>query len=267
MDELLPRCGEYPVDYGKTDPDPIKLEPREAMPLMTWHRQIMFVKDVDPKGPNYFVVRDSFGGKPSKPTDDTFWFLATGMTREGDIFHFDGQLPVDMDVFVNSPAGAQPETGKFGHVQQPYGRMTGDDLKYYPNKVRREDQLFLRLKQPAGGGYCVVLYPRLKDVDPPAAYTSLGEHAVKVVTPLSTDYLLLNAFPASAKADGVEITGIAVAVRKYEDGTIHVTNSEGDMTVAVAGKTITGSGAFSVTITGGKVETKTFGEGAKVEVK
>lgn len=267
MDELLPRCGEYPPDQGKPDPEPQKYEPREAMPMMTWHRQILFVKDEDPKGPNYFVVRDSFAGKPSKPTDDTFWFLANSMTREGDVFHFDGQLPVDMDVFVNSPASPQPETGTFGHIQQPYARMTGDDLRYYPNKDRREDQLFLRLKQPAGGGYCVVLYPRLKKIDPPAAYTSLGEHAVKVATPLSTDYLLLNSFPASAKSDGVEITGTAVAVRKYTDGKIVVTSSEGAATVAVLGKTITGIGPFSVTLAGEKVETKTYAEDAKVEVK
>ncbi|HOF86637.1 MAG TPA: hypothetical protein PLZ36_00855 [Armatimonadota bacterium] len=267
MDELLPRCGEYPPDYGKPDPDPLKFAPREAMPTMTWHRQILFVKDQDPKGPNYFVVRDAFGGKPAKPTDDTFWFLANDMTRDGDVFHFDGQLPVDMDVFVNSPAGARPETGKFGHVQQPYARMTGDDLRYYPNKVRREDQLFLRLQQPAGGGYCVVLYPRLKGIDPPATYTSLGEHAVKVVTPLSTDYLLLNAFPASAKADDVDITGTAVAVRKYADGKIVVTNSEGAAAVTIAGTTITGAGPFSVTLAGGKVETKTYSADATVEVR
>ncbi|MHB9132826.1 MAG: hypothetical protein ACYDBB_17290 [Armatimonadota bacterium] len=264
-DELLPRWPEQPLGYGKPDPTP--WQPRESMPLMTWHRQVLFVKDDDPKGPNYFVVRDSFSGKPSKPTDDNFWFLATGMTRQDNVFHFDGQLPVDMDVFVNTPARPEVETDKFGHVQQPYYRLTGDNLNYYPNKTRREDQLCLRLKQPAGGGYCVVLYPRLKGIDPAAAYTTLGESAVKVETPLSTDYLLLDAFPVTAKADGIEMTGTSVAVRKYKAGKIVVTNGEGAATVRAAGKTITGTGAFSVTITGDKVETKTYAVGAKVDVQ
>ncbi len=269
MDELLPRCGEYPSDYGKPDPDPLQYDKRESMPTMTWHRQILFVKDQDPKGPNYFVVRDGFGGKPSKPTDASFWFLANSITRQGDVFHVDGQLPVDMDVFVNTPTNptvaATPLS--YTHVQQPYARMVPDDLNYYPNKKRAETQLCLRLNQPVGAGYLVVLYPRLKGIDPAAAFTSLGESAVKVETTLSTDYLLLNAFPATAKADGVELTGTSVAVRKYKDGKIVVTNGEGPMTVVVAGKTITGAGAFSVTIENGAATTKTYADSAKVEIK
>jgi len=267
IDELLPKCGEYPSDYGKTDPDPIKTDPIENIPLMTWHRQVLFLKDVDPKGPNYFVIRDSFDGKPIKPSDDSFWFLANSMEKHGEVYHFDGQLPVDMDVFVNTPAGATPETGKFGHIQQPYGRLTGDDLKYYPNKVRREDQLFFRLKQPAGAGYFVVLYPRLKGIDPEAKFTTLGESAVKVETPLSTDYIVANTFPVTLKEKAVEFTGTAGAVRMYKDGHFVAANSEGPATIRVAGKTITGAGAFAVTITGEKVETKTYGEGATVTVK
>jgi hypothetical protein len=264
-DELLPRWPEHPPQgYGK--PDPLPWQPRESMPTVTWHRQVLFVKDQDPKGPNYFVVRDSFGGKPSKPTDASFWFLATRMTREGDVFHFDGQLPVDMDVFVNTPAKAEVETDTFGHIQQPYYRMTGDDLNYYPNKVRREDQLCLRLKQPVGGGYLVVLYPRLKGIDPAATFTNLGETAVKVETTLSTDYLLIDAYAATLTTDGMTITGSAVAVRKYRDGTIVVTNGEGPATLRVAGKTVTGTGPFSVTIQGDRVENRTYAESAKVEV-
>ncbi|MHB9131744.1 MAG: hypothetical protein ACYDBB_11730 [Armatimonadota bacterium] len=269
MDELTPPCGEYPVDYGKTDPNPPDYAHPEKMPLMTWHRQVLFVKDEDPKGPNYFVIRDGFAGRPTKPTDDSFWFLANSITRQGDIFHVDGQLKVDMDVFVNSPVNPQVDETppSYTHIQQPYARMVADDLKYYPGGKRQEKQLALRLKQPAGNGYFVVLYPRLKEVDPAATFTSLGENAVKVVTTLSTDYLLVNAFPSTVKADGIEITGTSVAVRRYKDGKIIVTNSEGAATVTVAGKTITGTGAFSVTIENGNATTKTYADGAKVEVK
>jgi hypothetical protein len=265
IDELLPPCPEYPPDYGT--PDTLPMEPIERLPLMTWRRQVLFVKDQDPKGPNYFVVRDSFDGKPIKPTEDNFWFLATGMARDRDVFHFEGQLPVDMDVFVNTPAGSQPESGEFRHVQQPYGRLSGDDLKYYPNGKRQEKQLFLRLKQPAGRGYFVVLYPRLKEIDPAATFTSLGENAVKVQTPLSDDYLLVSDFPVTLKADRAEVQGTAAAVRFYKDGTIVVANSEGPLTARVAGKTITGQGPLVVTIRQGRVTTKTYDDQATVTVK
>ena len=89
--------------------------------------------------------RDSFDGKPSKPTDDTFWFLAKAMTRKGNTFHFDGQLPVDMDVFVHTPVDCKPETGEFSHVNQPYVRHTGDDLK-----LLTTDHSFVRRLQDAG---------------------------------------------------------------------------------------------------------------------
>jgi hypothetical protein len=269
MDELLPPCGEYPPDYGKTDPDPPDYLHPESMPLMTWHRQILFVKDEDPKGPNYFVVRDSFGGKPTKPTDDSFWFLANGFSRQGDVFHFEGQLPVDMDVFVNSPTNPQREVelASYSHPQQPYGRQGVDDLKFYPGGKLAEKQLALRLKQPTGAGYFVVLYPRLKQVDPPANFIRLGDQAVKVETPLSTDYLLVDAAPSTVKVDGIEMTGSALAVRLYKDARVVIANGEGVASVRVAGKAITGTGAFSVTIAGDKVETKTYAQDAKVGVE
>ncbi len=265
IDELLPPCSESPPDYPGPDTRPE--EPVERLPLMTWHRQVLFVKDDDPKGPNYFVIRDSFGGKPIKPTEDSFWFLAHGMTRKGNVFHFDGQLPVDMDVFVDEPTDCQPELGAFQHIQQPYARMTGDDLKYYPDGIRQEKQLLLRLKQPAGRGYFVVLYPRLKDGDPAAAFTRLGESAVKVETPSAVDYLLVNPFAVPLRTESLNVQGTAVAVRFTKDGRIVVANSAGALTAHVAGKTITGEGAFQVTLQGGQVTSKTCREGATVLVK
>ena len=264
IDELLPPCSEYPPDYP--GPDTLPTEPIERLPRMTWHRQVLFVKDDDPKGPNYFVVHDGFGGKPIEPTEDSFWFLARGMTQNKNVFHFEGQLPVDMDVFVNSPADCRPELGQFKHVHQPYGRMTGDDLKYYPDGKRQEKQLLLRLKQPAGQGYFVVLYPRLKEKDPEATFTRLSEHAVKVETPLAVDYLLVNHFPAELKTEALEAQGTAAAVRFYKDGRVVVANSDSAMKVRVAGKTIRGHGAFQVTIQGGRVTSKTYDAGAAVVV-
>ena len=264
IDELLPPCPEYPPDYAQ--PDTLPVEPIERLPLMTWNRQVLFVKDEDPKGPNYFVVRDGFG-ETHQADGGQLLVPARGMTRAKNVFHFDGQLPVDMDVFVNSPADCRPELGEFKHVQQPYGRMTGDDLKHYPGGKRQEKQLLLRLKQPAGLGYFVVLYPRLKGIDPEATFIRLSEHAVKVQTPLGVDYLLVNHFPAALRAEALDLQGTAAAVRFYKDGRVVVANSDGVLTAHVADKLITGRGAFQVTIRGGQVTSKTYGDGATVVVK
>lgn len=239
----------------------------EQIPPVVWYRQILFVKDKDPRGPNYFVIHDGFGGLPTRPTDVSYWFLANKMTRKGDVFHFDGQCKVDMDVFVNTPASPRVETGHYGHQQQPYRRFTGFDPRFFPGGKRWEEQLVLRVKQPAGKGYMVVLYPRLKEGDPAAAFTRLSDSVVKVETPLSTDYALVAPYPFEFKDATVQFKGLAAAVRFYKDGTVTVTNSEGDVSATVVGKTITGTGPFVVTLKGGKATSKTFGKDARVTVK
>jgi hypothetical protein len=239
----------------------------ETIPPTIWYRQVLFMKDPDPKGPNYFALRESFSGTPTRPTDLNFWFLANSMERKDNVFHFDGQCLVDMDVFVNTPETCEPETNRYGHAQTPYGRLVGFDPKFHPNGKLQETQLMLRLKQPAGKGYMVVLYPRLKEGDPAAAFARLAEGAVKVETPVSTDYIFLGAFPSSFKDDKVEFDGLAASIRFYKSGRIAVANSEGKCAIKVAGKTVDGEGPFVVSIAGDKVEPKTFDPAAHVDVR
>jgi hypothetical protein len=189
------------------------------------------------------------------------------MERKGDTYHFDGQVKVDMDVFVNQPANATPETGEYSHPQQPYGRLTGFDPKYFPDGKLGEKQLFLRFKQPAGKGYMVVLYPRLKNEDPPATFESLAENAVRTTTPLSTDYSFLESHPFTFKDDRVSFDGTAASVRFYKSGKVVVNNCEGQAQFTVAGKTISGHGAFRVVLEDGKVAREKLSEDAQVEVR
>lgn len=239
----------------------------ETIPPVTWSRQVMFLKDEDPKGPNYFVIRDGFGGTPTRPTDVSYWFLANKMERNGNVFHFDGQCEVDMDVFVHTPAIFEPETGEYGHPQQPYGSLVGFDPKFYPGGVRAEQQLFLRVKQPAGKGYMVVLYPRLKENDPAASFTALADGVVRVETPLSTDYAFLNPAAFEFKDNRVQFSGMSGTVRFYKTGKIAVANTEGKLEVRVAGRRIEGAGPFTATIEGGKVATQTHAPDARVDAK
>ena len=74
--QLLPRGSEYPlVDKNNkwTSQESqnwlrtCKLwdKPESFVPKAVWQRQMVLLKDPDPKGPNYFVLRDTFGGKPT----------------------------------------------------------------------------------------------------------------------------------------------------------------------------------------------------------
>jgi len=226
----------------------------QRIPMTVWHRQMLFLKDADPKGPNYFVLRDTFGGSPTRPTDFSLWFLANGMSGQGPLYHFDGQCKVDMDVFVASPHGGVPETGQYNHPLSSYARPVKTDPQFVRKEFGdKEIQHFLRFKQPAGQGYLVALYPRLKEIDPPAEFTTPAENVIRALTPLSTDYAFLNSMAFTFKDDRVSFHGNAGAVRFFKTGRIAVINSEGDATITVAGKTISGTGVFQVTLENGIV--------------
>jgi hypothetical protein len=228
----------------------------EPIPPTSWTRQMAFVKDTDPAGPNYFVLRDGFGGNPTVPTDLNLWFLAKQMRRRGDVFHFEGQVKTDMDVFVHTPRQFEPVTATYGHQQEPYGRLTGFDPRWHPDGKLAERQTLLRVGQPAGKPYLVVLYPRLGDSDPPATFERVGDGdtIVRVATPRSTDTIILADSPVSHEGDGFAVTSRAAVARRYGDGSITVTNLDGPATVAILDKTFTRRGGFTVRASGGTAE-------------
>jgi len=100
------------LPFSETPYAPMTLLPNmpvpgeEIIPPVTWRRSILFVKDRDPLGPNYFAIRDSFDGA-TRPTDWSCWCLATDVRFEGNVARFTGQYGVDMDVAVFSPARAE----------------------------------------------------------------------------------------------------------------------------------------------------------------
>ena len=133
IDELLPPCPEYPPDYGK--PDPMPMEPIERLPLMTWHRQVLFVKDAGPEGAE--LLRRSRRLRRQADQAHRRQLLVPGHrhdARRATCSTSTGNCRSTWTCSSTAPASCQPELGEFRHVQQPYGRMTGDDLKYYPER-------------------------------------------------------------------------------------------------------------------------------------
>lgn len=281
VDQIRALETEHPVETpnGQWAPEEQKSWPArptniETIPLTTWHRQVLFLTDPDPKGPNYFAIRDAFSGTPTRPTDLSFWFLANKVEKQGDVLHYDGQCKADMDVFINTPAPNDAAAGAivpladtYHHRQQPYARLVGFDPAFHPEGKLGETQIALRIKQPAGKGYFTVLYPRLKENDPPAKFTRLDDNVVRVETAASTDYIFMSPFAFEFKDDKVQFKGQAGSVRFYKSGKWTATNTRGPATLVVNGKTITGKGAFSVTVEGGNASVKTLEKDAAAEVK
>jgi len=275
VDLLLDRGAEYPKldekgDWSKEEgADFAKMASSdgEKIPLTVWTRQMALLKDPDPAGPNYFILRDSFGGEPTNPTELNLWFLSNGMKKEGDVYHFDGQVNVDMDVFVNTPENPEVTTGRYGHRQEPYRRLVKSDPQYFEDGKQGEYQDLLRISQGPGKDYLVVLYPRLKGKDAPAKFTRLGPETVKVETEFSTDVTFLGSAPQEISTSGWKATGTAFSIRQYKDGRSALVNFEGDCTAQAGAAKVSGKGAFTVTLKDGKATVTEQAEGAEVSVK
>ncbi len=188
---------------------------------LEWTRQLLMLKDADPAGPAYVVVRDSVKG--GQPTAWQFWtlseklgtaaeasnaeaFLADkpGMTvapaRElprGDRYTALGQFGVDLEYFIAEPAKTPRHTLRYGAKVQE----------------RQEFQDLLHLQLPGDGSYYVALFPRPRDEQAPTFTALDGGKIIKVAGGFGTDYALLSAETAGANAEGVKLSGTVAALQ------------------------------------------------------
>ena len=125
--------------------------------------------------------------------------------------------------------------------------------------------MLLRIRQAPGKGYMTVLYPRLKEDDPPAAYKRLADNVVEITTPSGTDVVLMATWPFSYKEKRFSFQGRAAAIRWLKDGSIVVRNAEDTISLSIAGKTVTGEGPFEVVIKNGEITRQSIPEGSRLE--
>ncbi len=182
----------WPTSIGKT-PGPI-----------TWTRQILFIKDPNPAGANYFLFRDTVS--ENQPTMWQFWTLSQriGATKEttpqnlnaflqdapgnvssparelfGDNLTAVGQFGVDTDFFIASPqarADTPRHTLRWGTTYAHFGNMP-------------EFQDLLHIQMPGKGAYYIVVFPRDRAATP-AAFQRLADGGIiKVTGAHGTDYL------------------------------------------------------------------------------
>jgi len=224
--------GWFPPDMPAYPPEtPAKRQTLE------WTRQMLFLKDFDPAGPAYLVLRDSVRG--GQPTVWQFWtlseklgtaaeaaraeeFLAEKPGRKilparklppGDRYTALGQFGVDVEFFVAAPAATPRYTLRYGGVL--YGRPEYQDL--------------LHLRLPGDGAYYVVLFPRRREEKAPEFRALAGGRVIKVAGEFGTDYGFLSALETSAAEEGVFFRGTAGSVQDRKTGLVLALGAAGEV--------------------------------------
>jgi hypothetical protein len=185
----------------------------------TWTRRFVFVKDADPMGHNYLVIRDDLPGNGELDPYLNLWCLADKLDVQGQVAVYTGQHGVDLHCYVAEPATFTPKTSKLGH---PCGFGFAQHYRTAFKKDFREDQLQLQIPQTKrDGGYFVAMVPVKQGEVAPKFETVAAGKAVKVVFPDRTDTVLLQKEPAEVTLEGRTLTGAAVLM----------TSAGGQMTV------------------------------------
>ncbi len=171
-----------------------------------WQRQILFVKDADPLGPNYFVVRDSVVS--GKPFDWRVWIAAAEPPAVGtNPVRAKGRFGADLVVYFLDPAAPKVAT-------QPLTRRSGAS----GFESQESTQHCLLVNSPSDQPVAAVLYPVLKDQPTPRFTTLANGRGVKIESSFGTDYALLGLDSFRLQADGLEFDGKAGAVQVRPTG-------------------------------------------------
>lgn len=184
-----------------------------------WTRQYVFVKDADPMGHNYLVVRDDLPGNTELDPQLNLWALATKVDVAGQTAVYTGQHGVDLHCYLAEPASFKPFTQTIGH---PCGFGFAAYYKETFKKDFREDQIQLRIPQAKrDAGYFVAIVPVKQGEPVPTFETILGGKAVRVKFPDRTDTIVLQEGPGEVEVEGKKLKGAALLV----------TNTGGKVTV------------------------------------
>jgi len=204
-----------------------------------WDRQIVFIKEENPLGPNYFVVRDSLGADAPRAGNWWLWLYTDEEPYlDGTTVQMKGRHDVDMDVwFAPSavPLLAQQRGGAHGIRTKPLS------VKVHSAAEPTTDQLGLTLVLPAGTALPWVMYPRLRN-ERPASFSSLADgRGVKAITVAGTDYVFLSDKPFDYRERDVVFRGTAGAIR-VRNGSVTLILHVGDL-IEYKGRRLTQEGS------------------------
>jgi len=201
-------------------------------PPIDWRRQTLFLKDDDPAGTAYVLIRDTVKGvKGEQPTMWQMWTVSETLDTpanvkdvvkvlakkpgnkilparqlKGDRFTAIGQLGVDVEYYIASPSEG---TNAPRHTLR-WGTNTTGGASWL---VQPEYQDLLHLQMPGDGFYYVAFFPRKRNTPAPTFSTLGGGTIIKTSGDFGTDYGFLSALVATASGQGASFRGTAASVQ------------------------------------------------------
>jgi hypothetical protein len=223
--DYLKGIGEYSAQHLK--PGDATARDLSAPDAVRWTRQIVFLKDSDVNGPNYFVFRDSYRslhGDPSK-LQPTWWYQRTlgkmdQVTATGTGFDYTSQWGPKMMVRFLQPDRVAVESRQ-GRAQGPqYNYLAkawtkaGSPTVKSGNDTAVVDEITVNAvgPMPAGQDAMVVIYPQEAN-ETAAKSESLADGVARITTSRGTDYVFAHPDGITFKNAEVSFSGIAGAVR------------------------------------------------------
>jgi hypothetical protein len=187
-----------------------------------WTRRFVFVKDADPAGPNYAVVRDDLTGNTELDPNLNLWCLASAIDTQNNVVHYTGQHGVDLYCYVAEPATFSPVTRTVGH---PCGFGFAAHYKELMKKDFREDQIQCRIPQAKrDGGYFVALVPVKQGEAAPKFETVAGGAAIRVTFAGGrVDTVISRNATGALDIDGTTVNAASAVVTRSADGAVTVT--------------------------------------------
>jgi len=165
-----------------------------------WHRQILFVKDTQPAGPNYFVLRDSLTN--GREGDWRIWISTdetpAGISSNSSTLRAKGRFNIDLAVYIAAPASRPLSSSVLTRENGASGYSSASLT-----------QRSLQFRIPAAGESAAVLYPVARAEQTPAFSDFGGGKALKVVSPQGTDYVFLSLDSFRASQDAASFNGRA----------------------------------------------------------
>ncbi len=167
-----------------------------------WVRQILFLEDDDPLGPNFWFLRDTL---PEGRDGQWRVWIATDQPPPVDQnpVRAVGRFEAELAVFFSEPA-------RPGVTTESLTRRTG--ASGFPSG-NESTQRSLQVAMPDGRPVAAVLYPLMKAQETPQ-FTALADgRIVKITSSYGTDYVILSAEPFLFRGEGIEFEGKAGAVQ------------------------------------------------------
>ena len=205
-----------------------------------WRRQIAFCKDADPKGPNYFLIRDTHNAQTAAT-----WRL--WLTTESDMTPADkkakpaknssirihdqgatvsGPDDVDLDIFIYQPDKLNLRTETATQKLSCANR----NGKVGPTSIR-QTALVASLEKP--GAVIALLYPRMKTEKPVKVTWSADGRIAKVLSQAGVDYVFLTPKTQTSKTFSAESGKVLF---QGSAGAIRIRGKKMVMTLGAAGE-------------------------------